>query len=368
MKNLLRPARRRHGFSLVEVLVATAVALSATLAIFQTFAASEGYRRSATSGGDANFAGALGAYLLEQDLSMAGYGINSATYLGCPTSGIDSGTGGVARNIAFNLAPVQITAAGAANQADTFTVVASNSSTTPGPIPFNTAMGTVLDNYQITNPFGVTAGDLLVLAQPGLACTLVQATDTPTANAVGSQNTVTHASTTYRTTGGTTVRARYNPAGGIGPVYGATAVMMDMGPAPVVNTYYILNNTLMVDQLVTGQIGVPVAANIVQLKALYGRDTVGAGTVTTWDTATPATAAGWSAVLAARIALVARSAQPEKANAQGACTTTTALPSVTWEDGTVTVLDVSATANWQCFRYKVFHATASLRNQIWTPS
>jgi hypothetical protein len=41
---------------------------------------------------------------------------------------------------------------------------------------------------------------------------------------------------------------------------------------------------------------------------------------------------------------------------------------VTWDDGTTTVLDLSANASWKCYRYRVFHMTASLRNSIWTPS
>jgi type IV pilus assembly protein PilW len=73
--------------------------------------------------------------------------------------------------------------------------------------------------------------------------------------------------------------------------------------------------------------------------------------------------------------MVARSAQPEKqADVNGNCTTTTASPTVTWTDsGTSlsTTLDLTNNANnpnWQCYRYKVFHMTTSLRNSIWTPS
>jgi hypothetical protein len=31
-------------------------------------------------------------------------------------------------------------------------------------------------------------------------------------------------------------------------------------------------------------------------------------------------------------------------------------------------MDVTAVPNWQCYRYRVFHLTVSLRNLIWTPS
>jgi type IV pilus assembly protein PilW len=362
-----RAPSARRGFSLIEVLIATVIALAASLAIFQSFAVSEGYRRAATAGGDATFAGGMGAFVMEQDLAQAGYGINTATYLGCATSGVDI-TSGTARAFAFSLAPALIQAGAGPTIPDQLTIVASNTAAAPGPVPLSSPMVSPIADIQVTNPFGLFAGDVYVLAQAGQACVVGQATDTPTANPVGSQNTVRHGPGSYRTIGGTNAVARYNTAAGWGPAYNATAVLIDMGAAPIVNRYYIANNTLMVDQIVAGQFGVPVAGNIVQMKALYGRDTVGAGTVTTWDTATPANSAQWAAVLAIRVAIAARSAQPEKPNAAGACTTTLAPPSVRWEDGTTTVLDVSATANWQCYHYKLFRSTASLRNQIWTPS
>jgi type IV pilus assembly protein PilW len=364
--------RRAHprpaGFSLVEVMVSTVIALMATLAIFQSFAVSEGYRRAATSGGDATYAGAMGTYVLDQDIATAGYGLNTAAYLGCQTTGVDMGSG-TARQFTFPLAPALIVPSGAPAVPDQITIIASGTSTAPGPTPLSNGLATPAANYLVTNPFGIFAGDLLVIGQPGLPCTIAQATDTPTANAVGNQNTVTHGAGTYRNLGGANVQARYNnPALGLGPAYGAAAVLMDMGAAPIANRYYIANNTLMVDQIIAGQLALPVASNIVQLKALYGRDTAGAGNVTIWDTTTPGTSAQWTAVLAVRIAMVARSAQPEKRNANGACTTTAVAPSANWEDGSTTVLDVSADPNWQCYRYKVFHTTSALRNQIWTPS
>ncbi len=365
----------QRGFSLIEVMISTVVALFATLAIMQSFAVSEGYRRTTTSGGDAAFSGAVASYLLGRDLQMAGYGVNTAAYLGCTVSGFDESEA-PAQPISFTLAPAQITP-GVGSNPDSITIVSSSSGWLPAPITLTTAMASATDNYQISNPFGVTAGDVAILAQSGNnACTLVQATNTPTTATPGSQNTVQHTSGTYKTSGGATVKSRYNPTGGIGPAYPAGSVLMDVGTAPTVNTYFIQNNTLMVTQDVTapGQPPQPVAPNIVQLKALYGKDKVGGGTITAWETTAPVTASDWAAVLAIRVAMVARSAQPEKQadSKTGNCSTTTASPQVTWEDGSTTALDLSATAPtgpiWQCYRYKVFHMTASLRNSIWTPS
>ena len=357
--------RQQQGFSLVEVMVSTVVALFATLAIFQSFAVSEGYRRTATSGGDASFGGAVGAYVIDHDLRMAGYGVNTATYLGCAASGSDQGP--PVRAINFTLAPVQITPGVNAQTPDSISVVASGASMMPGPIKLTASLASATNNYTDTDAFGITAGDLLLLAEAGQPCTLVQATNTATTGASG-QNVVKHVSGSY-TYNGNSVIARYNPSGGLGPNYSANAVVMDMGGTPTVSTYYIQNNTLMVDQLVAGQLQQSIASNVVQLKALYGKDTNADGIVDAWNTVAPATSSDWASVLAVRLALVARSAQPEKPDpTSGVCSTTTTAPSVTWDDGTVTTLDVSANASWKCYRYKVFHLTSSLLNLIWTPS
>jgi type IV pilus assembly protein PilW len=353
---------RQRGFSLVEVMISTVVALFATLAIFQSFAVSEGYRRSATSGGDASFSGAVGTYLMDQDLKVAGFGINTATYLGCQTSVADQGP--PARNFTFTLAPVQITPGANAQTPDSITVVSSSTDMMPGPINLTTALTQATDNYVVSSAYGVTQGDVLLLAETGKACTVAGATNTPTSGP-SNQSTIKHA------VGG--AYGRYNQAGGLGPNYSTNAVLMDMGPTPTVNTYYILNNNLVVDQLVSGQLVQPVAANVVQLKALYGKLDTANGLVDIWNTTAPATATDWANVLAIRIAVVARSAQPEKPDSSTHnCTTTTANPIVTWDDGSTTTLDISGTAptgtSWTCYRYRVFHVTSSLRNLIWTPS
>jgi type IV pilus assembly protein PilW len=368
MSTAMNPSPHQRGFTLIEVLISTVVALFATLAIFQSFAISEGYRRTGTSGGDASFSGAVGTYLLDRDLRMAGYGINTAAYLGCVTAVSDQGPPVHAFN--FTLAPVQI-APGAGQTPDSITIVSSGTNMMPGPINFVAAMAARTDNYTVTSAYGVTKADLLLLAEAGQTCTLVEAGNTPTL-ASSNQNTITHG------TGG--ANGRYNPSGGLGPIYSANAVVMDFGTTPTVSIYRIQNdptqpnyNSLLADQLVANQLAQPVADNVVQLRAFYGKDTDGDGIVDTWNNTLPATPAAWANVLAVRVALVARSAKPEKPDAtSGLCTTTTANPAVTWDDGTTTTLDVSATApsgpTWQCYRYRAFHVTSSLRNLIWTPS
>jgi type IV pilus assembly protein PilW len=167
----------------------------------------------------------------------------------------------------------------------------------------------------------------------------------------------------YRTQTGAMAAARYNKPGGLGPNYSLNAQMFAFGRAPTVARYYIQNENLVVDPVLQGVTGLPVAAGVVQLQAQYGRDTNNDGAVDVWDETTPAAANDWAGVVAVRLGLVARSAQAERPDASGACTTTTAFP--TWAAGP---FDLSARADWSCFRYRVFEATVSLRNMIWRPT
>jgi type IV pilus assembly protein PilW len=146
----------------------------------------------------------------------------------------------------------------------------------------------------------------------------------------------------------------------------------------------VTNNTLTLSNAFVISGGVPavnsVADNIVHMRADYGVDdgvndgsvtyntvyAAGDGIVDRFISATP----NWSRVIAIRIAVVARSALPEKPSAgPGApCDTTTAAPTWSGNTGVTRSFDLSADANWKCYRYRVFETTVPLRNWIWKSS
>ena len=150
-----------------------------------------------------------------------------------------------------------------------------------------------------------------------------------------------------------------------------------------------------------------IADNIVHMRALYGLDdgindatvpynvtpTAGDGIVDRYvDAATfnallaavpPPVLTPWARLIAVRIAVVSRSALPEKASsglATDPCDATPATAEPQWT-GTPwagapfnykTRLDVSASVaapdDWKCYRYRVFETTIPLRNWIWKSS
>jgi type IV pilus assembly protein PilW len=121
-----------------------------------------------------------------------------------------------------------------------------------------------------------------------------------------------------------------------------------------------------------------ISEGIALMKLEYGTDTSVPpdGIVDVWNQTAP-TAANVMNVLAIRVAVVARSANPEDKDATGNratgtnCATTTTYP--TSSLATAPTLDLSGNTglatgdSWKCYRYKTFETTVPLRNVIWRP-
>lgn len=350
-----------RGFSLVEILVAMVIALLGTIIIFQVFSVSEGIKRTSTSGGDAQQFGALSLFTIERDLRMAGYGINNSRLLGCAVRGYDE-LATPPDLPTFTLAPVTIRVGASDSIADEITLMYSTSDLISNPAQITQNMPNSAAVYKVNNRFGFTEGDLIIAAENGKDCSLGQVTGLPGA---GQSDNVVHNSGNYTNANGVNVPARYNKPSGLGESYTTGGVIFNLGAGPVIHTYRVDANQLVMDSgLAVSTLAL--ADNIVLLKAQYGKDTTADGSVDAYENTMPLlpTAADWAAILTVRLAIVARSAQPEKANVEGgACDATTAAPG--WSGGT---LDLSANPNWRCYRYRVFETTVPLRNLLWQQS
>ena len=393
-----------RGFSMVELMVAMVISLIGVIIIFQVFEASEGVRRTTTSGGDAQQNGAVALYLMERDLRNSGMGINDTIYAGCNVVGNDSSR--TTPNFppvgnTMVLAPAFITAGGTATTPDQFAVFYGSQIQIANSTTLVANMASATSPLTMQTRFGFRPGDLLLLVEPasGKNCVFMEVTSLP---AIPS-NQVNHDSGTYTLSAGASVASRFNPAAGMGVTYGGVnspnvTRVFNLGnlhddtnfPAsqnvtvPIYNTYAVANNTLTVSNAFVISGGVPavnsIADNIVHMRADYGVDdgvndssvpyntvpAAGDGMVDRFISATP----NWSQVIAIRIAVVARSALPEKpAAGPGApCDTTTVPPTWSGNTGVTRSFDLSADPNWQCYRYRVFETTVPLRNWIWKSS
>lgn len=357
IKNKHNFREQTAGFSLVELMVGVIIALIGSIVIFQVFAVSESYKRTSVAGSDAQQGGLISLYTIERDARIAGFGLNDTTLLGCTIRAYNQNR--IPADFTYILAPVLITQ-GAGNNAvtgvgaasDTISIMYGNSATGMASVDIIENMPSPAATYKVSNRYGFAEGDLIVVAESGLDCTLAETTNLPGG---GQSDNVIHNNGTYTNAQGVTGDAIYNKPGGLGVAYNAGAKVYNLGSGPTLNTYSITNETLTVMENLTATT-VTIAENIVNLQALYCKDLVNTppSVFNTCDATAPAS---WDQVGMVRVGLLSRSARPERD-----CNVT-ASSNIPWSGGT---FDVSGIPDWDCYRYKVFESTIPLRNLIWT--
>ena len=383
MRNAMSPrpmcrAVSQRGVTLIELMVGMLIGMLAILVISQVLLVSEGQKRTTTSGADAQVNGALSLFAIQRDIQASGYGFTSSPgIVGCPISAQFNGA--TPAGFPTTLAPVIITpeaARPAGSIGDSIRLLSS--SKTSYSVPTRVAApGFRLDiptSVPVTAALGVTQGDLVVLAADGVQpCWVMQVTGIPTATSILRADDA----------------AGWNTAGTPAQAYGTTAVLLNLGT--LIDNRYEINviNSQRVLQVSSFQFGPPpsrvtrdVQADIVGLRAFYGRDTSNPtdGIVDVYDTTTPATNADWLRVMSVRLIVVARSGQYEKA--VGGVYVTPANP--TWDVGSTpattgatacgasqcVTIDVGAGAagdvDAKHYRYKIFETIVPLRNMMWS--
>jgi len=359
------------GFSLVEVMVAMVIGMLGIIVMMQMFRVFEGQKRTSTGGSDAISSGAISLYGLQRDIRQSGWGISSVQLIGCSVTGLAV--------VAIPLAPVTINSGlitGADDNTDTLLVVSGDGNATVE----GNGIGSVTNaSYAVFGSSDFSFGDVVVgvpKARP-VPCNLTAA---PVSGAVIAPNV--------------TFNAAFPPI----PAGVPLDRLFNLGQAPTVRGYAIRNGNLTMCDYTANNCGlvanngnpaiwVPIASNVVSLRAEYGRDTTDLsplaapgnamdGVVDQWDQTAPLVISTYAAkntlacalirVPAVRVVLVARSSQPEKTldwpNLNVHVTNVNPL----WM-GTA-LIDLSATdpdptwPRWQDFRYKVFQTVIPLRN------
>lgn len=356
-------SRRIEGFTLVEIMVGMVIGMLGIIVMMQLFALTEGQRRATTGAGDAQSAGAIALYGLQRDIRQSGYGISDANLLGCDILL----RGGVTLT---SIAPVTINhasiPAGDPNT-DTLLVVYGNSNSSPqGEAIIDQASATT-PPYTIAAIASFSVNDRVIAAPASRLTPCALMLDT-----VSGVNTV--ASTVSVAAG--------NSGMGQGTLF-------SLGNAPKILAYAIHRGNLTVcdyivsncaaactaaDSQNSAAVGtatyagscsaawVPIASNVVSMRAEYGRDTSAPmdAVVDVYDQSTPATACGWSMTGAIRLVLVVRNGQYEKTQVTGGA------PVWAGTSSTVSVpINLSNDADWQNYRYKAYETTVPLRNISW---
>ncbi len=382
----------QKGFSLVELMVGLVIGLLATLVIMQVFAVFEGQKRTTTGTSDAQTSGSVALYSLQRDVQLAGFGlplydrsnmpltctvVSPDTVLANGTAGADGvadvdhdgDLGAVTPNI--NMSPIDIIDGG----------------NLPG------ATDTVIVRY------GTTASGGVPVRVTGIAAAPTLGVDTN----MGCQNN----DVVYAVTGSNCRATRVNdPALVMNPtqitVVDATGIVGGLAPTSLAClgawNEYAFRVDLAANQLVrrVNAADTPVVAGVVNLQAQYGISASrNSNRITQWVDATgvwatpPVNAAvvacgvalaDRNCIKAVRIAVVSRNDSIEKQVVSTACSSTTAANPTgvcAWDATSADtagvgwaapVVDLSNTANWDRYRYKVYETIIPLRNMVWTRS
>lgn len=343
------------GFSLVEIMVAMVIGLLGILIMLQVYSNSEAQKRTTAGGDDAQNAAAITLFGLQRDIQQSGWGISSVNLLGCNVL--------LRAGVTLNeIAPVTINHASITGQdanTDTLLMVSGNGNGGQEGVIVTSQFGgnTV---YAVASPNEFAANDRVIARTTALpaACTL----DTVTGVA-GANVTVT--------TGlaGMTNGTLYN----LGQTQKIRAYAIRNGN--LTQCDYTANDCGLAANNGNAAIWVPIASNIVSLKAQYGRDTNANpmdGIVDIYDKTTPNTACGWVSTSSIRIALVARNSQSVQAGITPAAPlwagTSTVAAAAPLPANIADPIDISlnpdgtANANWRNYRYKVFQTIVPIRN------
>jgi len=375
--------------TLVELMVALLLGLITTYFISQVFAVAEGQKRTATFGSDAQVNGSVALHTLRRHIMSAGYGVVSApSALGCTITGRYGTSGGTTAAPPMVLAPLVITPGTSASApSDIVRVLTSTKSTFAAPVKVNAphAEGDVPSFVVVDgSSHGVKADDTILVVPDGWSTAtpmpkclfLTVKEDTSVIDTTLSRARIPHVASPSASSWNATSTGDW-PTGG----FSTNSLIVNFGN-PRRMDFSVTGDTFQVDTWTQQGIGGTEKLNsgIVLLKALYGRDTDGNGTVDVYDTTTPANNADWRNLLAVRLVMVARSGQREKDevtatepswNAAGsAAVTYDAYPGARTScaaNATTCALPlpISQLSDWKHYRYRVFDTAVQVRNLMW---
>lgn len=258
-------------------MIGMTVGLVACLAIVQVFSSNEAHRRATAGAADSQQAGTLASWQMMRATRMAGAGLqHGATLWGCPLRVWRAGTAILPRGGAWPapfgampadlpLTPIAVRDGGGTNP-DTLLVMSAGSGVGAAPIPMSIVSPT---SANVASSTGFNSRDFLLAADASAVqpCAVAQVDATyaaipgsaaPSAVPIGAPGSA------------------YNPPGGLGVMpAGRDYVMFNLGAAPSIAMYGVLNNQLVqLDALQLNGVAAPVvqAENVENLQIVYGVD------------------------------------------------------------------------------------------------
>ena len=394
---LPQPHRRMTGFSLMELLVGMMIALIAFVFMMKLFADSENTQRNVSSGADAQINGGIALFALGRELRFTGYGLTSDAVLGCNLIAHNSNR--TPANFTLDaLRPIAIFSRGIAavlssditlpagdSNSDMIVIAYGNADLARESITFNDKTSdTDYSGYLVKNRTGFQIGDLVIAAESGRQCTLLQVSALPGSTTVcndsvdGKSNVIRFGTGSFEnpySSSGSCTTVSSSPYNLATPAVtystsGYSATLSNLGPEPHLLAYAIRSGNLTYCDIFASdcsdvsQWGL-VASNIVGLQAMYGWDTSSTadGLADEYSANIPSGLTAKSSqcqasrISSIQIGLLARNTLMEKT------VVTSNQPS--WQGGHFTLSHLN---DWQNYRYKVFETIIPLRNMVWKGS
>lgn len=341
----------------MEILVGMVIGMFGIIIMLQVFSLAESQKRATASGGDAQTSGAIALYGLQRDIRQAGLGNSDVKIAGCNVL--------LRAGVTLNLmAPVTINHAGIpAGDSNTDTLLVTYGNANGSPQGDGITAQPAATTYTMQTASSFVIGDKIIAAPKTRAAPCNLSLDS-VAN-MASPNVF--------------------PTTGVAGMSGGT--LFNLGQSPKILAYAIRSGNLTLCDYTVSDCGaagstgnsaiwVPIATNIVSMRAQYGRDSNAPmdGIVDIYNQTALATACDTAKVSAIRLAIVARSANYVSP------TVTAAAPA--WEGSTVQIAapptnptavaidltlnpDGTANATWQNYRYRMFQSTVPIRNIAW---
>lgn len=382
-----KPATRQRGAGIVETMVGILIGMIVVLVIYNIFALAEGHKRTAVGAADAQTTGLYAQFVLTREISNAGNGLSAAgANLATCTSGdlnwpTPAGFFAVAGARAPRPVPVLIRDGGGANQSDSLIVTYSTAPRVISPMLFiDKPMAAGGDPFYIQSPNGFRVNDRAIVIGMNGDCELVTVTKVTPGDSTGNVTTgivtIDHDPATLNLylPGGSADGSRLANLGQIGE---ATRTLFDVG-----------GGQLRMTDLFGAAPAVPIAQNVVLMKAQYGVDCANNGVVT-WTTATASNLCGdgrnytpddfmplpagpflWDApavarIRAIRIAIVVRSDEPDVKDAALAGQTAVLFDCSTHDAACQGRTTIDNTVLTDYYRFRTYETVVPMINAIY---
>ncbi|MFS2166257.1 PilW family protein [Variovorax sp. Varisp62] len=390
--------RRQHGVTLIELMVAIVIGLVVTLAATSLLIFGESSKRTTAATNDMGQTGAYAAYVLDRAVRTAGSGFTQSWTLagafGCLLNATLPSTPNLPRSSAFpapfataflggasgsaNLRVAPVLIGKSQSDAGSDVLVVMGGTAASGDVPrLILSSGKSTSILRLDSTVGLAEGDLGLVSASGTTDCLLEQVHSSTAFADSAGNDALPLGSTYYTASGSSTSLSTLAASG-------SAYFTPLGNVNAGNTQFQMfgvgsNNTLYSYDLLMANgtdASQAVADGVSEMHALYGLDTNSDGVLDTWmdpgatgyDIATmmttPATA---RQVVAIRIALVLRSANPERANDNGELPSPASLTLFS-DLATSLQQTISFSTSEQHFRHRIVESTIPIRNVLLLPT